>query len=132
MQKKISLWALSGALLFVATACVSSQFSSLQYGVDTASYSEVGKIDTRVQVLEFLGGAAGGNLFNITASKSDEVTKAAIQAEIEAAGGTAARDIKLVHKATFGNLLVNWLTVNIIAPSVVEVSGTIIKDGASK
>ncbi len=117
-----------GGMILLLSSCISSQFSNLQYGVDTSSYTEVGELNTRVSVLEFIGYSAGANLFNLTARTSDEKTKAAIQNEIEAAGGTAARDIKLVHKATFGNIIVNWLTIAILAPSVVEVTGTIISD----
>ena len=128
MGKFLSL----GIWLLLLSGCISSQFSNLQFGVDIDEYHDVDSFKTRVLLLGLFGAPASPSLFNISASVSDELTKEAIQSEIEAARGTAVRNIKLVHKATFGNILIYWLTIGIIAPSVVEISGTVIAKGKAK
>ncbi|WGK68592.1 hypothetical protein P0082_08885 [Candidatus Haliotispira prima] len=127
------VFGLLSVLVLMLSGCITSQYSNLQYGFDTEGYSEVSDLDVRVSSVEFFGDSGGINLFNISATNTDKVTKAAIKKEIEAAGGTAARNIKLVQKASFWNLLVNMITLKIVAPSKVMITGNIIKknSGAS-
>lgn len=126
LRKCIVLLALG--LVVLLSGCVSAQFSGLQFGIDTSDYEVVQDFESRVVILEFLGGPAGLNLFNVTADRSDMATKNLISNEISAAGGDGARDIKIVHKATIWHLLISYFSLNIVAPSAIEVSGTIISE----
>lgn len=125
MFKKLMIVLLTGFIVLFS-GCVSSSFSGLQYGIDTANHSVVGEFETRVTNWEFFGYSAGINLFNITSWKSDQIAKMVIGNEITAASGDAAKDIMITNKAQFWHLLLNGLTFGLIAPSALEISGTVI------
>jgi hypothetical protein len=87
----------------------------------------MGTFEKDVWVHAFLGSPAGAKLFNITAEATDEAVRDAIQSAISEKGGDAAIGVTIVHKASFGNMLVTWLTGNIYSPGTILVTGTVIK-----
>jgi hypothetical protein len=91
------------------------------------NYTVVGEFRTEVWVNEFLGEPAGPKLFNLTADLSDGPVKDAIAMAIQEKGGTGAIKITIEHRASFTDLLLTALTSSIYAPSLVVITGTVIK-----
>jgi hypothetical protein len=109
------------------TSCSTFKASGLAVNAKGAQYTSLGEFQTEVWVNSFLGASAGSKLFNLTADATEGPIADAIQKEISAKGGTAAVNITIQHKASFVNLLLNWITGDIYAPGTVIISGTVIK-----
>ena len=119
---------LTAVALFLAVGCTTFKASGLAYvPAGSAKYTVVGNFNTSVWVHEFLGSSGGAKLANITAEATDGPVTNAIEAAIKEKGGTSAINITIVHQASLVNLILNGLTGGLYAPSMVIVSGTVIK-----
>ena len=91
------------------------------------SYTSVGEFEVTVAVFELLGSAGGANLFNVTADAMDTKIYDAIQREIQKFTGDAAVNITVEYRASFGNLILNGLSMGILAPATAKITGVIVK-----
>jgi hypothetical protein len=107
--------------------CTTFKASGLAVIPAGGNYTIVGDFHTEVWINEFLGASAGPKLFNITADATDSPIWAAIDEQVRQRGGIGAINIAIEHKASFANLLLNALTSGLYAPSIVRISGTVIK-----
>ena len=126
-MRAVKFAVLSALVALVLTSCTTFQASDLSYTTVKPQYTVLGDFHTEVWVNEFLGNSAGPKLFNLTADATDQAVKDAIQKEIQAKGGTAAINVKIVHQASFVDLLLNAVTWNIYAPGDLIITGTIVK-----
>ena len=110
-----------------AFGCVTFKASGLAYVHPGQNFITVGEFSTEVWVDEFLGSSGGSKLGNITSDATEGPVKDAIETAIKAKGGTGAINITIVHQATILNILLNVLTGSLYAPSMVLISGTVIK-----
>jgi hypothetical protein len=124
---RIALLALGAALMIALAGCTSFKLTGAQVTAQVQPYTVVGKFDINVWVNKFLGGSAGINLFNISADATDGPIYDAIQQEIQKYSADAAVDITIEYRASFVNLLLNWVTANIYAPAEAHITGTIVK-----
>ena len=119
------------AVLVVAAAviasCTTFKASGLSYTLKERKTTVLGDFKVEVWVNEFLGTSGGSNLFNITADATESPLKEAIQKEIKDKNGDAAINVTIEHQASFVNILLNGITSGIYAPSMVIVTGTIVK-----
>jgi hypothetical protein len=111
----------------VLSSCTSFELSGAQVTKQIPSYTSVGTFDITVPVHEFLGGSAGINLFNVTADAMDTEIYDAIQREIQKFTGDAAVNVTVTYRATFVDILLNAITLNIYAPAHAQITGTIVK-----
>ena len=91
------------------------------------NYTALGTFHRDIWIHEFLGDPAGAKLFNISADATDPAIYDAIDQEIRRYGGSGVIELQIKHKASFGDLLITWITFDIYAPSIVEISGTVVK-----
>ena len=126
-MKALKLSLLFGVAALVLASCMTFKASGLSVMPADSKYQVLGSFTTTVWVNEFLGSPGGAKLLNITADATDPLVAAAIDREIKAKGGTAAVEVTIVHRASFFNLLLAAVTAGIYAPSVVEISGTVVK-----
>jgi hypothetical protein len=118
---------LIAAVAVVALGCTTFKASGLAYVPADQKFAVVGDFRAEVWVNEFLGSAGGSNIFNITADATEGPVKNAIEAAIKAKGGTGAVNITIVHQASFLNLILNGITGSIWAPSMVIITGIVVK-----
>jgi len=126
MKKVSSVFVLVLALL-LAASCTTFKLEGAQITREIPAYTSVGTFDVNVKVYEFLGSAAGTNLFNITATNMDTKIYDAIQREIQKYTGDAAVNVSIEYKASFGDLFLNGLTFSLVAPATAHLKGTIVK-----
>ena len=124
-MKKVIL--LSLLVLFSITSCMSFKASDLAVLQKQESMILLGHFDSEVLVSEFLGKSGGTNLFNISAEVMNEKLSVLVWNEIIKKGGNGAINLNIEYKATFLDLLANYLTTGIWAPSHLRVSGDVIK-----
>jgi hypothetical protein len=123
-----SVWfMLIAVIVLCAVSCTTFKASGLQATTAPEERTVMGNFRKTVWVNEFLGSSAGSKIFNVTADATEMEVTTAIQNAIHELGGTAAINITVEHQASFVNLLLNWLTCSIYAPSEVIVSGTVVK-----
>lgn len=125
MKKNLLIVALCAILVVLFASCTTFTFANAGYG--TFDGSELGAFDITVKNMEFLGYPGSVNLANITQGSGQEKVAAAIQAEIDALGGTAAINVTVEQNASVINLLLASLTGSIIAGEEIHVTGTVIK-----
>ncbi len=114
--------------LVLVIGCTTFKASGLSYTpAGSTKYTIVGDFHTSVWVNEFLGNSGGAKLFNLTADATEGPVKDAIETAIKEKGGTGAVNITIMHQASFINLILNGITSGLYAPSMVIVSGTVIK-----
>jgi len=87
----------------------------------------IGDFDITVGINKFLGSSGGTNLFNVSSEITDPRIVDAVKLQILNMGGSRAINVKVEHRASFLNLLLNGLTFNIWAPSYARVTGTVIR-----
>ena len=125
---KKSVWLLMLlAVMMLVVSCTTFKASGLQATTTTEERTVMGNFRKTVWINEFLGACAGPTLVNGAADATDMAVTTAVQNAIRELGGTAAINITVEHQATFVNLLLNYITGGIYAPSVVIVSGTVVK-----
>jgi hypothetical protein len=115
-------------LLAVTVSCTTMQVNGLATGPTSSEQQIVGTFEKKVWVHKALGVAGGPTLFNLFSDVSDAKIQDIIRQEVQAKGGTGAKDIQIQWGAGFGQLLLNMITGCIYAPSTVTVRGTVIKD----
>jgi len=119
------------AILIIAVAlfasCTTFKSSGLSYSLKAPRTTVLGDFTTEIWVNEFLGTSGGAKLFNLTADATEAPLKDAIQDAIKEKGGDAAINVTIEHQASFVDILLNAVTAGIYAPSMVIVSGTIVK-----
>jgi hypothetical protein len=122
-------WLFLGVLVaaLAMNACTTFKASGLATVPKGQKYDVAGTFHTSVWVNQFLGSSGGTKLFNVTADATDGPVFDAIQREIDKLGGTAAINLTIENKPSFGAFLLNSLTCGLYAPTRVEISGTIIK-----
>lgn len=86
----------------------------------------VGNFDFEVGMLELLGTSGGTNFLNLTSEVMDERINDAIRDEIIKQGGDAAIDVTITYMAGLLDMILNSLTVFILAPAVARVEGTVV------
>ncbi|MGL1890352.1 MAG: hypothetical protein OCD02_01945 [Spirochaetaceae bacterium] len=114
-----------GLLLF--TGCTTAKFGGLQMTDEMPTFEVIGEFKTRVTITKFLGAAGGVTLFNMGRNNSIDPVYDAIQREIGKYGGDAAVNIEIEYGANLVNMFLNSLTGGIYAPSIVKISGTVVK-----
>ncbi len=126
---RFTKWAGIALLLAVVvlSSCTTFQLSGAQVTKQIPSYTSVGTFDITVPVHEFLGGSGGINLFNVSAEAMDTEIYDAIQREIQKFTGDAAVNVTVTYRATFVDILLNAVTLNIYAPAHAQITGTIVK-----
>ena len=113
--------------LVLATSCTTFKASGLSYAPAETKYTVLGNFQTTIWVNEFLGASGGSKLFNLTSDATEGPIHEAILKAVVEKGGTGAINITIEHQASFVNLLLNGFTGSIYAPSMVIISGTVIK-----
>ncbi len=114
-------------VVIALSSCTTFQLSGTQVTKQIPSYTSVGTFDITVAVHEFLGGSGGPNLLNVTADAMDTVIYDAIQREIQKYTADAAVNVTVTYQATFVDILLNAITLNIYAPAHAHITGTIVK-----
>lgn|GEM_PF-915061 len=125
LKKTLQIGAIIVAVLAVG-ACTTFQLSGIQVVQDMPGMNTVGDFEIKVPVHEFLGGAGGANLFNVTATNMDNEIYDAIRREVEKRSGDAAINVTVRYEASFVNILLNAITLNIYAPATAVVTGTVV------
>lgn len=125
MKKNLIVVALCALLVVLFASCTTFTFANAGYG--TFKGAELGTFDITVKNMEFLGIPGSVNLANITQGKGQEAVAAAIQAEIDALGGSAAINVTVEQNASVLNLILGYVTGYIIAGEEIHVTGTVIK-----
>ena len=125
MKKQILVVALLATLLVLFASCTTFSMDGLAYG--DLNGSSLGDFTVEVTCTEWLGIVGGPNLANITQGAGKDAVAAAVQAEIDALGGTAAINVTVEQQVTLIQLLLNSVTGGIYAPETVVVSGTVVK-----
>lgn len=115
------------AALALAAGCTTFRASGLSYTPADAKYTVLGEFHTTVWVNEFLGSSAGAKLLNISANATEGPVHEAILKAVVEKGGTGAINVTIEHEASFVTILLNSLTGSIYAPSVVKISGIVIR-----
>ncbi|MDR1175417.1 MAG: hypothetical protein LBK83_08120 [Treponema sp.] len=113
------------AFITVITSCTAFELSGLEVHQTPTEGDSLGTFSTTVQIKKFWGFAAGYSVFK--QHETDPAITQAIQNEIQNRGGTSAVNVKIVYKATFGQMVLNGITFTIYAPSTAIITGTIIK-----
>jgi hypothetical protein len=126
MRKIHVLLAVSFVALLMAS-CTTFKTSGIATLPKGQTYTSLGTFHTTVWVSQFLGSSGGSKLFNITADTTEGPVFDAIQREVEKLGGSAAVNITIENKPSWGALLLNGATFGLYAPTVVYISGTVIK-----
>jgi len=114
-------------MAFVAASCTSFLVSGVEFSQQPSPGDILGQFDIDVKVTKLLGGSAGINLFNLTSDASDNAINGAIRSEILKYGGSKAINVRIEYKATFINLLLNYLTSSIYAPATAHITGTVVR-----
>lgn len=128
MRSRTALMVVLVVLLGVLLAgCTTFKFSGAQVTPQLPSYTSVGTFDINVWVNKFIGNSGGATLFNITADAMDAPIFDAIQREIKKFAGDAAVNVTIEYQASFVNILLNIVTLNIYAPAEAHITGTIVK-----
>jgi len=115
------------AIGLLAVGCTTFKVSGLAVEPSGQQFTKIGNFHTEVWVNEFLGASGGSKLFNLTSDATEGPVADAIQKAIKNQGGTGAVNITIEHQASFVNLILNYFTGTIYAPSLVIISGTVIK-----
>ena len=108
-------------------SCTSFQISGLEVAQQLTSGIFIGNFDIEVRVTKFWGSAAGKTLANMQVDKTDQAIIDAINNEVRRMGGNRAVNVQIAYSATFLDVLLNSLTLNVYAPSYVRVTGTVIR-----
>jgi hypothetical protein len=87
----------------------------------------LGDFSTRVNINKFLGTSGGTNVFNLSANATSGPIRDAIDAEIRKKGGTAAINVSIKYGSNPFQWFLNYLTLNIWAPSTATITGTVIR-----
>lgn len=126
-MKALKVLLVMGVAVLLLASCMTFKATNLAVTPPDAKYTVLGSFTTSVTVNEFLGTPGGMKLLNVTADATDPAVTAAIDKEIKAKGGTAAVGITIVNRASFIDILFAGITFGIYAPSVLEISGTVVK-----
>jgi hypothetical protein len=124
MKRLVLLVVALGLLLF---GCTTFKASGLAMAPSDAKYTVLGNFETDVWVNEFLGASAGAKLFNISADATDGPVGDAIARAVRQKGGTGAVNITIEHRASFLDLICEGITLSLWSPSLVKITGTVIK-----
>ena len=114
-------------ITFVVVSCRSFQISGMEISEQPTAGNVIGDFDITVGINKFLGSSGGTNLFNVSSEITDPRIVDAVKLQILNMGGSRAINVKVEHRASFLNLLLNGLTFNIWAPSYARVTGTVIR-----
>lgn len=125
MKKNLVIVALCALLVVLFASCTTFTFANAGYG--TFKGTELGTFDITVKSMELLGVPGSMNLASISQGKGQEAVAAAIQAEIDALGGTAAINVTVEQNTSLIDILLNSITGSILAGEEVHVTGTVIK-----
>jgi hypothetical protein len=124
MKKLVVLLVVASVLIFGCTTFKASGLAMISSG---QKYEVLGDFHKEVWVNGFLGSPGGAKLFNISADASEGPVKDAIAAAIQEKGGTAAINITIENQGSFVDYLLCYITGDIYAPSLVIISGTVVK-----
>jgi hypothetical protein len=127
IMKKLRLLAILIVAVAILASCTTFKASGLSYSLKDQKTTVLGDFKTEVWVNKFLGASGGSTLFNLTANATDSPLMDAIQKAIRDKNGDAAINVTIEHQASFVDIILNAVTSYIYAPSLVIVSGTIIK-----
>lgn len=127
MNKKIALLLLSLTLVLSLTSCTTFKASGLSATLSYESYDVVGYMDETINVNKFLGTSGGSTLANISEDATEDPINFAIQQKILQYHGDAIVNMEVSYGSSFFDILGNYLTFTIWAPSKVHVKGIIVK-----
>jgi hypothetical protein len=113
------------AFITVITSCTAFELSGLEVHQTPTEGDSLGTFSTTVEIKKFAGTAAGWTWFK--QHETNPAITQTIQNEIQNRGGTSATNVKIVYRATLGQILLNWITFTIYSPSTAIITGTIIK-----
>ena len=114
-------------LIGAIVSCTTFKITDVQIAKERQEYESLGVFNVTVNVHEFIGSAGGTNLFNATAENMNPEIYDAVQREITKLGGDAAVDVTIEYKATFVDMLLNYVTASIYAPAHAIITGTVVK-----
>lgn len=127
MKRATKILLLTAVVLMAMASCTTFKVSGLQVTKVMPNYVSVGEFDITVKVFELVGSSGGANLFNATADAMDSKIYDAIQREIQKYTGDAAVNVTIEYKAEFVDIIINGVTMSILAPATAHVSGVIVK-----
>ena len=110
----------------LVSGCTTFKADGLAY-LSNADYTILGHFEKTESIHKFLGNSAGTNLFNLSSDVTKDKIADLIFMEVQKKGGNGAVNVNVEYKATFFNLLLNYITSGIYAPSTIIISGDIIK-----
>jgi hypothetical protein len=126
-MRTLKLIAILAIVAATFASCTTFKASGLEYSFKPQKTTVLGDFETEVWVNEFLGASAGAKFLNVTADATDNAVKEAIQKAIKDKSGDAAINVTIEHRASFVDILLNGITSYIYAPSMIIVSGTVVK-----
>ncbi len=126
-MKNIKLIVVAALLVAGLMSCTTAQYSNLTVTKDASTATVLGSFETTVKVTEWLGAPSGMNYFNVTATEADAPVNAAILAEIDALGGSAAVNVQILQQAQVLDIILNNISGGIYAPTTVIISGDVVK-----
>ncbi|MCL2472348.1 MAG: Bor family protein [Treponema sp.] len=126
-MKKYHLLFLIFSIFIFTMSCRSFQMSGIEVSKEVVTGDTIGNFDITVNVNKFLGNSGGTNLFNATSEATDPIIIDAVKREISNMGGSRAINVKVEYEASFVDILLNYVTFYIWAPSTARVTGTIVK-----
>ncbi|MCL2412450.1 MAG: hypothetical protein FWC97_12500 [Treponema sp.] len=109
------------------SGCTTFRASGLQMGIENTEHEILGYFFTVVPINRFFGVSGGPTLFNNRAWVADVVVQEVVMREVRIRNGDAAINVSITYGATLLQHFLNSLTLSIWAPSVVTVSGTVIR-----
>ena len=125
MKKQVLVVALIVALVALFASCTTFSMDGLAYG--DLKGTALGDFSVEVVCTEWLGTSGGANIANITQGAGKEAVAAAVQAEIDALGGTGAINVTVEQKVTAIQFILNRVSGSLYAPETIVVSGTVVK-----
>jgi hypothetical protein len=126
-MRKLGIGLILVFLLGAIVSCTTFKVTDVQVVKERQEYESLGVFNVTVNVHEFIGSAGGHNLFNASAENMNPEIYDAIQREITKLGGDAAVDVSIEYKATFVDMLLNYVTGFVYAPAHAVITGTVVK-----
>lgn len=114
-------------LVILATSCTTFVSKGLNFGAVPTNVDRRDYFEEKVWVHKFLGDSAGRTLGNISQDSTKHIVdEICLKILAKYPKGSAIEDLEITQEANFGQLLINWITLTIYAPSYVRVKGYVV------
>ena len=123
-MKKLVFGILLGILVLLAS-CVSVTFEGLQMQKDMPNFQVIKEFKKVINDPHLLGAGSGFGL--IPLGQPDKEIFEAIRSEINKVSGDGAIDVTIKYGQSFGNMIINTMTVYLYSPRKITITGTIVK-----